>query len=211
MFELRHDSENDMLETYPQPSKESLPKYYKSEDYISHTDTKRNLFEWAYHLVRKTTLKSKLSLLETFNIDAKNLLDVGCGTGDFLLAAKNNDWNISGVEPDEKAREIANEKTNNSVYGIEKLLNFDKHSFDVITLWHVLEHLPELEENISVFKSLLKPNGRLVIAVPNFKSYDAIFYKENWAAFDAPRHLWHFSQTSIKKMFGKIKMEIEQT
>ena len=210
-FELKINEEFGFLETIPQPSKEDLPRYYESEDYISHTDTKRNLFEKVYHLVRSIALKRKLKLINNLSKDSKTLLDVGCGTGDFLWTAKQNGWNVKGIEPNPQAREIANSKTNNAVSNIESLLDLEKQSFDVITLWHVLEHLPNLEEHIQLFQSLLKPNGRLVIAVPNFKSYDATYYKSFWAAYDVPRHLWHFSRTSISKLFSKYDMRVEET
>lgn len=210
-FQLIYNSQLEMLETFPQPLEEQLPKYYQSEDYISHTDAKRNLFEKAYHFIKMIALKRKLKLINSFSVEEKKLLDVGCGTGDFLKVAKDNNWNVSGVEPNANARIIANTKTDNSVYDIEQLLKFEKQSFDVITLWHVLEHLPKLENHIAVFESLLKPNGRLVIAVPNYKSFDANYYKENWAAFDVPRHLWHFSRKSISKLVQKKGMELIKT
>lgn len=207
-FQLLHHKELDMLETYPQPSSDQLPKYYKSEDYISHTDSKKNLFEKTYHLVRKISLKRKLKLINSFSSEERNLLDVGCGTGDFLQIAQQNNWTVFGIEPNENARIIANDKTNNSVFKAEQLLEFTPKSFDVITLWHVLEHLPRLEEHISILKSLLVSNGTLIIAVPNYKSYDAKYYKEFWAAFDVPRHFWHFSQTAISKLVEKEQMKV---
>ena len=207
-FHLLVNNEFGYLETSPQPSLEKLPEYYKSEDYISHTDTKRNLLEKVYHVVRNISLNRKLKLINSFTSEDKNLLDVGCGTGDFLQIAQQNDWTVFGVEPNNEARQIANSKTNNSVSDIEQLLEFPKQSFDVITLWHVLEHLPNLEEQVSILKSLLRENGRLIIAVPNYKSYDAEYYKNFWAAFDVPRHLWHFNQESISKLFSKENMEV---
>ena len=207
-FELIKNTEFGFLETTPQPSSDKLPEYYKSEDYISHTDSKRNLCEKVYHLVRTISLKKKLNLINSFSSEEKNLLDVGCGTGDFLQIALDNNWNVSGIEPNDQARKIANKKTNNSVFEIEQLLKFEANSFDVITLWHVLEHLPNLEEHISVFNNLLKPNGTIIIAVPNYKSYDAKHYKEFWAAYDAPRHLWHFNKESISKLVSKEFMKV---
>merc|ERR1711974_93003 len=199
-FQLIYNEKLEMLETFPQPSEAELPKYYQSEDYISHTDAKRNVFEKAYHFVKTIALKRKLKLINSFEFEDKQLLDIGCGTGDFLKVAKDNSWKVTGVEPNPDARSIANQKTDNSVYDIEQFLKFEKHSFDVITLWHVLEHLPNLEDHIEIFESLLKPNGRLIIAVPNYKSFDAQHYKNYWAAFDVPRHLWHFSQNAISKL-----------
>lgn len=207
-FELIQNSEYGFLETLPQPPLDKLPDYYESEDYISHTDSKRNVFEKAYHLVRQISLKKKLKLINSYSTEEKNLLDVGCGTGDFLQIAKQNNWIVSGIEPNEKARSIANKKTNDSVFEINLLSKFKENSFDVITLWHVLEHLPNLEDHISLFKKILKPNGTLIIAVPNYKSYDAKHYKQFWAAYDVPRHLWHFNKASISKLVSKQTMEV---
>lgn len=209
VFQLLYDDEFDMFTTSPQPSEDELPKYYKSQDYISHTDTQRNLFEKLYHFIRRISLKKKLKLINLFFSEEKMLLDIGCGTGEFLKIAQQNNWTVFGIEPNKKARSIANKKTNNSVSDIEELSNFKPQSFDVITLWHVLEHLPRLEKHISILKSLLKSNGTLIIAVPNYKSYDAKYYKEFWAAYDVPRHFWHFSQTSISILFEKENMYVE--
>lgn len=208
-FELLYNKDLEMLETHPRPSLEKLPTYYQSEDYISHTDSKRNLLEKVYHLVKSIALKQKLELINNVSEGGNTLLDVGCGTGDFLKIALDNHWKVSGIEPNQQARIFANQKTNNKVFDSDHLLNFEKNSFDVITLWHVLEHLPNLEEHFSILNSLLKPNGVLIIAVPNYKSYDANYYKEFWAAYDVPRHLWHFSQTSISKLASKVGLTVK--
>lgn len=210
-FELLYNDDLEMLETFPQPSANKLPEYYKSEDYISHTDAKRNVFEKVYHLVKGIALKRKLKLINAVTKNSKSLLDVGCGTGDFLQVASKSGWTITGIEPNEQARSIANKKTDNSVFDADKLFKLEEQSFDVITLWHVLEHLPELEEHFNVFDKLLKPEGVLIIAVPNYKSYDAKLYKEFWAAYDVPRHLWHFSQDSIKGLAKKVDMTLVKT
>lgn len=210
MFQLVYNDSLELLETLPQPKPEDLPKYYKSEHYISHTDSKRNLLEKVYHIVRKRSLKFKLKLVNSFSSEGKHLLDIGCGTGDFLQTAQKDGWQVTGVEPDNQARQIANSKTNNAVFDIKHLETLQENSFDVITLWHVLEHLPQLETHIKLLQYLLKPNGTLVIAVPNYNSFDAQYYKEFWAAYDVPRHLWHFSKSSISKLFAKEGMKVEQ-
>lgn len=210
-FQLFYNQDLEMLETFPQPTSDKLSDYYKSEDYISHTDNKRNLFEKAYQFVKHISLKRKLKLINSFQLNGNTLLDIGCGTGDFLKVAQQNNWKINGIEPNEKARNIANKKTNNSVFATEQLLEYKPKSFDVITLWHVLEHLPKLDEHISVFKKLLKSNGVLIIAVPNYNSYDAQHYKRYWAAYDVPRHLWHFSKNSISKLADCNNMKVIKT
>ncbi len=209
-FELKKNLKYGFLETTPLPDISKLSKYYETEEYISHTDAKRNLFEKVYHSVRCYAIKNKIALINKEQTKGK-LLDVGCGTGDFLFAAKNNGWDITGIEPNEKARTIANVKNNNSVLDNTELNKLKENSFDVITLWHVLEHLPNLENDIQIFKKLLKPNGTLIIAVPNYKSFDANYYKEFWAAYDVPRHLWHFSQNSIKSLFNHFNLNITKT
>ena len=210
IFQLVYNKEYDILETFPQLSPDKLSEYYKSENYISHTDSRRNVFERVYHLVRQYSLKQKLKLIEKHSHSGKTLLDVGCGTGDFLKTALNAGWEVQGVEPNERARAIANRKTNNKVDTPGALDNFQDASFDVITLWHVLEHLPNLEQQIKMLSRLLKRDGILIIAVPNFKSYDAKHYKTFWAAYDVPRHLWHFSKDSVKKLFSDIGMTLYQ-
>jgi 2-polyprenyl-3-methyl-5-hydroxy-6-metoxy-1,4-benzoquinol methylase len=198
IFELYKDESLDLLITTPQPKIEDLPKYYESEDYISHTDSKRSLFEKTYHFIKNIALKNKLNLINNLQKNKGSLLDIGAGTGDFLIVAKENGWNTIGIEPNSKAKESAIRK---GVHFSESLQELENHSFDVITMWHVLEHVPNLENQIQELKRLIKPNGTIIIAVPNFNSYDANYYGKFWAAYDVPRHLWHFSKTAIKGLF----------
>ena len=204
-FDLVYDQQLDMLITTPQPSLENLGKYYESVDYISHTDSKRSLFEKAYHFVKTIALKNKLNLINSLQLDKGSILDIGAGTGDFLSVAKNNGWHTIGVEPSEKAKAIAKKK---GVSFVEDTSELGDHSFDVISMWHVLEHVPNLENQIKELKRLLKPSGTLLIAVPNFKSFDAKHYGKFWAAYDVPIHFWHFSKTAIKMLFEKETMKL---
>jgi 2-polyprenyl-3-methyl-5-hydroxy-6-metoxy-1,4-benzoquinol methylase len=189
-----------MLITSPKPATENLSKYYESEEYISHTDSKKGIVSYLYQTVKKRALQKKVALINSLNNGAGTLLDIGAGTGDFLKQAKEVNWKVSGVEPNEGAKKLAEEKGINLQESINDL---NGKTFDVITMWHVLEHVPNLEETISTIEKLLKPGGTLIIAVPNYKSFDANHYKEHWAAYDVPRHLWHFSQTSMQKLFSK--------
>ena len=194
--------------------KQNLAAYYESEEYISHTDANKSLFDKVYQNVKNYTIRQKLNLINSFRTEEKNLLDIGCGTGDFLHFCQQNNWKVTGVEPNKNARDLAIEKLDldNSISeSVEVLMKDQSKRFDVITMWHVLEHVPNLEAYISYLKKLLKPNGRLIIAVPNYKSYDAKYYGKFWAAFDVPRHLWHFSQKSIQLLFLKFDMELENT
>lgn len=206
-FDLYYDQDFDMLITSPQPFPENLGRYYESNDYISHTDSKRSLFEKTYHFVKGIALKNKLNLINNCSPSKGNLLDIGAGTGDFLLTAKQNGWNTIGVEPSEKAKEIAIGKGIQFSDSTEEL---ESNSFDIITMWHVLEHVPNLELQIKELKRLVKPNGTIIIAVPNFKSYDANYYGKFWAAYDVPIHFWHFSKTAIKLLFDKEDIKLEK-
>jgi 2-polyprenyl-3-methyl-5-hydroxy-6-metoxy-1,4-benzoquinol methylase len=205
-FGLHHDLKLDLLITFPKPTLKELPAYYESEDYISHTDGNRSLFEKVYRYIRRIALKNKINLINQMHPDKGAILDIGAGTGDFLSIAKQENWQVTGIEPNQKAKAIASKK---GVSFRESTKDLKNQSFDVITMWHVLEHVPDLEFQLKELKRLLKPNGTIIIAVPNFNSYDAKYYKSFWAAYDVPRHLWHFSKTAIKKLFYDKGMELK--
>ncbi|WP_264548559.1 class I SAM-dependent methyltransferase [Flavobacterium sp. N2820] len=205
-FSLLLNEEYQLLKTHPQPTLDKLGSYYEFEDYISHTDGKRTLFEKMYHFVKRNAIRKKVSLIHSYQPLKGRILDIGAGTGDFLLEAKNQNWEILGIEPNDKAKGIALGKGIKFGDTIEKL---ESNSFDVITMWHVLEHVPDVEHQVAELKRLLKPSGTIIIAVPNFKSYDAKHYGAFWAAYDVPRHLWHFSKTAIEKLFDKQNMNLE--
>jgi len=204
-FQLLLDENLQLLKTHPQPLPDNLGRYYESDDYISHTDGKRTLFEKLYHTVKQKALRDKIKLIEGFKQSKGNLLDIGAGTGDFLVEAKKSGWVITGIEPSAKAKAISISKGISFADGLEHIQN---HSQDVITMWHVLEHVPDVENEIRELKRILKPDGVLIVAVPNYKSYDAQYYGNFWAAYDVPRHLWHFSKTSIKKLFEVQEMNL---
>lgn len=213
-FELIFNSELQLYKTNPQPSEVDLPEYYKSDDYISHTDANNSFIDKMYQTVKRITLQSKLNLIEKYvTTSEKNLLDIGCGTGDFLFTAQKKNWSVVGVEPNLKAADLANTKLNaeSKIYTSMDALMNTHQKFSIITLWHVLEHVPDYDQYITKIKSLLHPNGILIIAVPNFNSFDAQFYKSHWAAFDVPRHLWHFSKFSITSIFSNHQMKVIKT
>ena len=203
-FELRYNEDLDLVFTHPQPTSNALPKYYDSVDYISHTDGARTFFEKMYQTVKNRALKNKLQLVNSASQKGV-VLDIGAGTGDFLSVLKKDGWETIGIEPNEKAKAIAVSK---GVTFVNELLDLENKSFDAITMWHVLEHVPDVQTQIVELKRLLKPNGTLFIAVPNFNSFDANYYGGFWAAFDVPRHLWHFSKTAIKKLFLIQNLEV---
>ncbi len=203
-FNLVYDEQREILITSPIPKTEDLSYYYESEDYISHTDSNKGLMSSSYQLVKKYSLALKLRLVRSLKGETGKLLDIGAGTGEFMKLAQENNWEAIGVEPNAKARNIAQNK---DVVLFEDIGALEGKQFDVVTLWHVLEHLPDLEQTIIKIEALIKPGGVLIVAVPNFRSFDAKHYKKYWAAYDVPRHLWHFSKASMEKLFpSKIKL-----
>ena len=211
-FTLLLDAKTDLLITSPRPSLDCLSAYYESEDYISHTDSKRSIMDKAYQVIKNYSVKKKVKMINDLSIRKGRVLDIGCGTGDLLSAFENDGWKINGVEPSDKARELAGRKISSKellVSDIDALSNDPKDKYDVITMFHVLEHVPNLLEYVARLKQLLTKDGCLVIAVPNYKSYDAGYYKEFWAAYDVPRHLWHFSQESIQHIFEPFDFKVE--
>lgn len=186
------------LATSPRPADDQLGKYYESEDYISHSNTKTSLFSKVYQMVRNKAVRDKRRWVEAFS-NKGSILDMGCGTGHFLNECQSKGWEIEGVEVSEVAR--ANAKSEHNIDPVSSLEEVEGvERFDAITLWHVLEHLPDVEKKLSRFNELLKENGMLFIAVPNHESLDAKHYGVHWAAWDVPIHLWHFSKTSMKRL-----------
>lgn len=195
-----------MLRTMPRPFSTELDKYYDSKEYISHTDGENSFFEILYQRVKKYNLAYKKNIVFSTQ-KPKTALDYGCGTGDFVELLLNNGVQAFGYEPNSNAVRLAKPKIGDNLL-IESEVFTKK--YDVITLWHVLEHIPNYDLILSELLKCLNPGGRIILALPNHKSYDAHFYKNYWAAYDVPRHLWHFSPTSIKYLAKKFGMIIEQ-
>lgn len=196
--------------TNPRPDNKSIGNYYKSENYISHNDKSGGFISSIYRTVRNYTLDYKLRLIKKVNSGKGKLLDVGCGTGAFLESCKGDGWQIAGVEADEKVRMLTQEKLEIQIAQDLSEIHTSE-SFNIITLWHVLEHIPNLNDTIKQLSLLLAPNGTLVIAVPNSNSYDATYFKEYWAAYDVPRHLYHFTPHTIQKLFNKYNLRLIET
>jgi 2-polyprenyl-3-methyl-5-hydroxy-6-metoxy-1,4-benzoquinol methylase len=196
--------------TNPRPYSNELGNYYKSNDYISHSNTTKGFINYTYQAVRKYTLLKKLQLISKF-YKTGSLLDIGCGTGEFLNTCKIAKWKTIGIEPDDRTREIAALKYSLEIYPEDHLKQLKDASFEIITMWHVLEHVPLLNHRIEDLKRLIKPNGIIVIAVPNCDSLDAKIYKENWAAYDVPRHLYHFTPQTLQQIFIKHELKLFNT
>lgn len=191
------------------PDARSISAYYQSEDYISHSNIKIGFANRIYHAVRNHTLSGKRRLVERYSACKKgNLLDIGSGTGAFLNEMKQEGWKISGIEPDPGARQKANDLYQIKIDSPERLRQYAEGSFDAITLWHVLEHMHNLHAEVEQLKKLIGKSGLLYIAVPNFESYDAKTYGKYWAAYDVPRHLYHFSPASMKKLIANHQLKL---
>ena len=185
------------------PEQDSIGAYYASDNYISHSDTKKGFINSLYHLVRKRTLGSKRRLvMNEVGMMKGEILDIGCGTGAFLQSMKEAGWAINGLEPDTTARNKAAELYDIHPQESGKLFELKPNTYHAVTMWHVLEHVHELHGYIKQIGELLTPNGKLFIAVPNYTSTDADKYRENWAAWDVPRHLYHFSPQSMEKLLS---------
>jgi len=196
--------------TMPRPNKEKIGEYYKSEEYYSHQENKKGFIPRLYESVKKVNLKHKYNLA-TQGLNVGKMLDIGCGVGDFLHTAEEHGWTCTGVEPSEDAKAIAKTKTKANIINSEDMEKIPDATFDLITMWHVLEHIDDLKWQIEQLHRLTKTKGRIVIAVPNYKSYDAQYYKELWAAYDVPRHLSHFNKNVLTKIFKSKNLELVRT
>lgn len=209
-FSLSVCAQCGVLLTNPRPSAGEIGRYYDFRDYISHSDDATGIINRLYQLARRWTTSRKISLInsnKTGGQQAYSLLDYGCGTGYFLNEAKKQGWNVSGVEVNQTAREAAQARVGNAISESLSLVP-GSPLFEAITLWHVLEHVHELDDTVNGLIKRLKPGGTMYIAVPNPNSADAQWYTEAWAAFDVPRHLYHFPPSAIQALMDRHKMRI---
>ena len=200
--------------TNPRPDENEIGKYYESEEYISHSGTSRGVVNKIYGMVRNLTIKQKVKLINKQILNPKsqtrNALDIGCGTGEFLNACKQNGWNVTGIEPSEVARKHAKENFGIEPLTPEKLFEISEKKFNVITMWHVLEHVHQLHKTIEQINKPLVDEGALIVAVPNCNSFDAKKYGEHWAAWDLPRHIYHFTKKDIEKLFSSLGFKLQE-
>jgi len=207
-FQLQWNEELACFETFPKPSTVEIGRYYESEEYISHQKEAKSLKDIAYNWVRDYMLKTKINWIEKEIKAGGRILDIGCGVGEFLKKAKQHQFKVTGVEPNTKAKEIAIE---NKLDVFSEVHEIGETKFNLISLWHVLEHLHDPNEFLGQLKKHLESDGKIFIAVPNFRSYDARYYKEFWAAYDVPRHLYHFSKESIKTLAEQNGYKIKRS
>lgn len=210
-FNLIHCETCQLIITSPRPENEVLSKYYLSEKYISHAKQSKSLFDKVYKISRLFTLRWKFELINDNIIkesETPRLLDFGCGTGEFLQTCQRSQFYIKGVEPSDVARSNASSNVQEHVH---KSLDTIQEDFDVVTLWHVLEHIPDLNNTISLLKQRLKKNGTMFIAVPNYQSKDGLVYKNEWAGYDVPRHLWHFTPQTMQRLLNNHSLTLHHT
>jgi SAM-dependent methyltransferase len=194
------------------PDADAIGPYYQSAEYVSHSNTRKGFTNRLYHLVRTIMLERKYKLVKkSSGLSAGSLLDIGAGTGYFPEIMKKKGWSVTGTEKSDSARTFAADNREMQLLPEDGLWSLPDGTFDVITLWHVMEHLHDLEKYWGKIASLIKTKGCLIIALPNPESYDASFYREYWAAWDVPRHLWHFSPENIQQIAGKYGFILKNT
>jgi 2-polyprenyl-3-methyl-5-hydroxy-6-metoxy-1,4-benzoquinol methylase len=208
-FELLKCADCHLLATFPRPSLESIGSYYKSENYISHSSTKKGVVNRVYNFVRNYTLNKKFKLISSLTT-GRSLLDVGAGSGHFVKRMQNGGFHVQGLEPDYDARQTALSLNGIELEELALLSTIPAETKDVVTMWHVLEHVYHLNADLDRIVEVLKSDGVLVIAVPNYMSFDATYYQSFWAAYDVPRHLYHFEPDSLIPLIEKKGLRCEQ-
>ena len=196
------------------PTQDSIGPYYKSDAYISHTDSEKGLVNKLYKFARSYTLNWKMNLVKGRvgeGLSTGSLLDIGTGTGAFLHKAFQSGWAVTGLEPDDGARQICYDKYKLQPEPPSKLFELETGKYDAVTMWHVLEHVHQLHEYMVEINRILKPAGVAFIALPNYTSKDATHYQEYWAAYDVPRHLYHFSPEAMNQLADQHGLVVEST
>jgi len=194
------------LVTSPRPEDQDLGKYYESDSYISHSDEQSTILYKTYQFAREIMLRRKWSLITKYAGKTRpHILDIGCGTGMFLQYCQKKGAITTGVEPSRSARKIASRNLKTDVL---ETIEQTTAQYDVVTLWHVLEHIPNLNESLHQIKTHLQDQGTLIIAVPNAKSTDARYYTNRWAGLDVPRHLWHFTPETMRRLLSNHKLNV---
>lgn len=211
-FEIYHCQQCSFSFTQDFPAEDSIGKYYEADDYISHTDTNQGIINKLYHLARNISLRSKTNLIKKHSdIESGTLLDIGCGTGYFIRNVCKKKWIVTGIEKSKDVRDYAHRKFGLNIQDSDYLFSIPKNTKDVITMWHVLEHIEKLDTTMDNLHRILNNSGTLFIAVPNKASVDAKHYKQDWAAYDVPRHLWHFSPNDFEQLADKHNFKIVKT
>lgn len=206
VFSLDQCTACNLAFTNPRPKTNEIIKYYKSNSYVSHGQSKGLIFDRIYKRLQQINLNYKHRLIKAHSTGNK-LLDFGCGAGSFLKHMHALNYKVFGVEPDEDARE----KAANEAFTTETLQQLKEEEFDIITAYHVIEHVHELEATLNSLKEKLRSQGTMHIAFPNRNAYDAQYYRTYWAGYDVPRHLYHFNQTSANKLFDQLDLELIAT
>ena len=202
-FDIYECDQCGLLFTVPRPEPNVIGKYYQSEEYYSHQENKKGFVPKVYEFVKSFNIRNKVKMAIQ-GLPQGKLLDIGCGVGDFLCQVKKENWDVMGIEPSDDAKAIAEARLGFRPLSPSDSVSLPDASFDVITLWHVLEHVDDLKFQTTEINRLLKPGGRLVIALPNYQSFDCQYFKEFWAAWDVPRHLNHFSQNTLNSMMVSL-------
>lgn len=190
-FLLKHNTRINAWQTTPALTEETLQKYYPKETYLSHTDKAKGLKATVYLFVKKWNIRAKIKRIAKTKKRGK-LLDFGAGNGAFVQAAQAKGWETFAFDFSETAKKQLTKKGINQINEVRQ-----NDNYDVITLWHVFEHLPNPQQQLKRFYEALVPGGILVLALPNYSSWDAKHYGSYWAAYDVPRHLWHYNKVSI--------------
>lgn len=209
-FGLEKCNDCGLVFTNPIIEEAYIGNYYDSDQYFSHPNQKRSPLKLLYDLIKKHNIKSKFKQINRYK-QSGTLLDIGCGSGDFIKYGKDNGWEVSGIEPNEKARDFAAGLTGEKILKPEQADELPLAHFDVITMWHVLEHVEDLDKQLNLINRLASRFAVLFIALPNYRAYDAIKYGKYWAAWDVPRHLYHFDKNTIQQLFLKYNFELKVT
>jgi 2-polyprenyl-3-methyl-5-hydroxy-6-metoxy-1,4-benzoquinol methylase len=191
------------------PSEADAQKYYDSPSYTPHATDRKNLMMRTIGFCR-TFIRQPIKRTWVRKWSKKRmgtLIDIGSGTGEFAVFMQKSGWAVTCIEPNQDARNFCASQ-GLTVFDTDRVPTLPDHSFNVVTLWHVLEHVYDIHGTMQTIRRLLQPDGTAFIALPNYSSKEASWYGRMWTGYEMPRHPSHFSPATFAHLASMYDMEI---
>jgi SAM-dependent methyltransferase len=207
-FDLMQCNGCGLMYLNPQLTPEELAPYYP-EDYEPHVGTKKERLGWLRRIDYRYGVEKRYRAIMRYHPRPGRMLDVGCGPGAFLDGMREHGWEVEGIEPGIRPATYASEELGLQVRNTTlEDADLEPASFDLVTMWNVLEHLSDPQRALRRIREALRPDGLLVFAIPSVMSYDLLVFGKYWAGYDLPRHLFIFPPATLERMVEAARLDV---